>query len=63
LKARLPTDQNENAGGQRKDPHQDSGKDDAKQDPDADQDQINRKQEHSDVFGEVHIVDLAIVGT
>lgn len=36
--ALLPPDENKDAGGQRKDPHQDSGKDDAKEDPDADQD-------------------------
>ena len=50
---RLLPDQDENPGDQREDREQDPGTHSSQTD-DADHNQVNREQEHADVFGEVH---------
>jgi hypothetical protein len=50
----LPADENQNAGGQRKNSGRDHRDSDVKESGDSNEDQINGQQEHSEVFGDDH---------
>ena len=52
--AELPADENQNAGGQRKNSGHDHRDADVKESHDPNKDQINRQQEHSEVFSDNH---------
>jgi hypothetical protein len=55
----LSADKNKDASEEREDAGEDADSDSGEGD-DADTNQVNREQKHTDVFGEVHIVDLAM---
>ena len=59
IDAALSSKENKDAGGQRNNIEQENGRPDIQAEPQkAINDQVNREQNHPDIFGELHDVDL-----
>jgi hypothetical protein len=58
----LPADKNENSCGQRQDAHNQTRDDNGvNQQTESGQNEINREQQHADIFGKVHGASILIV--
>ncbi|HZA38968.1 MAG TPA: hypothetical protein VE486_07485, partial [Candidatus Baltobacteraceae bacterium] len=51
----LPSDENQNTGRERQDPHQDCRDGNVEEHGDSNKDEIDRQQKHSEVFRDIHV--------